>query len=89
MKKFDAIVYGYRNQDNGMMYIGFHKTSDVNDGYVFSSENQELKKAWGLGRLRRSILYRGTAETAITMERKLLKYGNARRSDKFYNNSNG
>jgi hypothetical protein len=86
---FEAFVYGWRNINNGKMYIGFRKNSDVNDGYVFSSEDQELKEAWSLGLLRRSILYRGDKITAITMERKLLKYGDARRNNKFYNRSNG
>lgn len=86
---FEAFVYGYRNQENGKMYIGFRKNSDVNDGYIFSSVDMELKKAWGLGNLHRSILFRGDTETAITMERKLLKYADARRNDNFYNKSNG
>lgn len=86
---FEAFVYGFRNQENGKMYIGFRKSSDVNDGYIFSSISKELKSAWGLGNLRRSILFRGDSETAITMERKLLKYADARRNDNFYNQSNG
>lgn len=86
---FDAFVYGYRNIQNGKMYIGFRKNSDVNDGYVFSSEDKELKEAWGMGLLHRSILFRGDNATAITMERKLLKHKDARRSDSFYNKSNG
>lgn len=87
--KFEAFVYGWRHIITGKMYIGFRKNSDVNDGYVFSSEDKELKEAWSLGLLRRHILYRGDAKTAITMERKLLKSADARRSDKFYNKSNG
>jgi hypothetical protein len=86
---FQAFVYGYRNQVNKMMYIGFRKSGDENDGYLFSSIDPELKSAWGLGELRRSILYRGDSETAITMERKLLKYADARRNSNFYNKSNG
>lgn len=86
---FDAFVYGWRNIETGLMYIGFHKNSDVNDGYTFSSEDPELKREWSMGKLHRSILYRGDQTTAITMERKLLKYADARRSSKFYNKSNG
>ena len=86
---FEAFVYGWRNIKNGKMYIGFRKNSDVNDGYVFSSDDEELKEAWSLGLLHRSILYRGDKVTAITMERKLLKHADARRSDNFYNRSNG
>lgn len=86
---FEAYVYGYRNIKNGMMYIGFRKKSDVNDGYIFSSENEELRKAWSLGLLHRSILFRGSAKEAITHERKLLKHADARRNNMFYNKSNG
>jgi vacuolar-type H+-ATPase subunit F/Vma7 len=86
---FEAFVYGWRNQENGKMYIGFRKNSDVNDGYIFSSVDPELKSAWGLGNLHRSILFRGSVSDAITMERKLLKHADARRNSKFYNKSNG
>jgi hypothetical protein len=86
---FEAFVYGYRNLTNGKMYIGFRKNSDVNDGYIFSSIDADLKSAWGLGNLHRSILFCGDKETAITMERKLLKHADARRNANFYNKSNG
>jgi len=86
---FQAFVYGWRNVHNGKMYIGYRGTSDVNDGYKFSSEDTELKDAWSLGHLHRSILFRGKKADAITMERKLLKHVDARRSDNFYNKSNG
>lgn len=86
---FEAFVYGYRNIEDQKMYIGFRKNSDVNDGYIFSSEDEELRKAWSLGLLRRSILFRGTAKDAITHERKLLKHADARRNAMFYNKSNG
>lgn len=86
---FEAFVYGYRNLTNGKMYIGFRKNSDVNDGYIFSSIDADLKSAWGLGNLHRSILFCGDKETAITMERKLLKHADARRNSNFYNKSNG
>jgi hypothetical protein len=87
--KFQAYVYGWRHIITGKMYIGFRKNSEENDGYIFSSEDEELRKAWSLGLLRRFILFRGTVSEAITMERKLLKHADARRSDKFYNKSNG
>lgn len=86
---FEAFVYGWRNIKNGKMYIGYRGTNDVNDGYKFSSEDDELKEAWSLGHLHRAILFRGDKSTAITMERKLLKHADARRSDNFYNKSNG
>ena len=86
---FEAFVYGWRNVKNGKMYIGYRGTSDVNDGYKFSSEDEELREAWSLGHLHRSILFRGKQADAITMERKLLKHVDARRTDTFYNKSNG
>jgi hypothetical protein len=86
---FKAFVYGWRHIVTGKMYIGFRKNSDVNDGYIFSSEDEELREAWSLGLLRRCILFRGSFEDAITHERKLLKYADARRNQMFYNKSNG
>lgn len=87
--KFQAYVYGWRHIKTGKMYIGFRKKSEENDGYIFSSEDEELRKAWSLGLLRRFILFRGTVSEAITMERKLLKHADARRNANFYNKSNG
>jgi vacuolar-type H+-ATPase subunit F/Vma7 len=86
---FKAFVYGWRHIISGKMYIGFRKNSDVNDGYIFSSEDEELLEAWSLGLLRRCILFRGSVEDAITHERKLLKHADARRNPMFYNKSNG
>ena len=86
---FEAFVYGWRNVDNGKMYIGYRKSSEIHDGYVTSSEDPEMKADRSLGLLHRSILFRGTSSDAITMERKLLKHADARRNDKFYNKSNG
>ena len=86
---FKAFVYGWRHIITKKMYIGFRKNSDVNDGYIFSSEDAELREAWSLGLLRRCILFRGDVEEAITHERKLLKYADARRNSMFYNKSNG
>jgi len=87
--KHKAFVYGYQNIINGMKYIGYRKSKELDDGYVFSSEDLELRKAWSLGHLRRSILARGSIADMITMERKLLKHVDARRNDNWYNKSNG
>jgi hypothetical protein len=86
---FEAYVYGWRNIITGKMYIGFRKSSEIYDGYTFSSEDMELKADHSLGILYRSILFRGSVSDAITHERKLLKYIDARRNPKFYNKSNG
>jgi len=86
---YEAITYGWRNIENGKMYIGYHKTSDIDDGYIFSSEFEEVKNAWEWGKLRRSILYVGSQSVAITLENFLLKHVNANTNDLFYNRSVG
>lgn len=88
-KKYSAITYGWRNIENGKMYIGYHKTSNVHDGYVFSSEDEEANLAWSYGKLKRSIIYRGKQSIAITLENFLLKSVNANKNPQFYNKSVG
>lgn len=88
-KRYDAITYGWRNIENGKMYIGYHKTNEEFDGYVFSSEDEEANLAWSYGKLKRSILYRGKQSVAITLENFLLKSVNANKNDQFYNRSVG
>lgn len=88
-KKYDAIVYGWRHILTGMMYIGYHKTKEIFDGYIFSSENPEAILAWSYGLLQRSILYRGNQSVAITLENFLLKSVSAHKNPKFYNRSVG
>lgn len=88
-KRYDAITYGWRNIENGKMYIGYHKTNEIHDGYVFSSENEEANLAWSYGLLKRSILYRGKQSVAITLENFLLKSVSAHKNDQFYNQSVG
>ena len=82
-------VYGFRNIENGMMYIGYRGKDEIDDGYKFSSENEELHLAWSYGKLKRSILYRGKQSVAITLENFLLKSENAHKNEKFYNKSVG
>ena len=88
-KRYDAITYGWRNIENGKMYIGYHKTNEELDGYVFSSEDEEANLAWSYGKLKRSILYRGKQSVAITLENFLLKFVSANKNDQFYNRSVG
>ena len=87
--KYEAIVYGWRNIVDGKMYIGFHKTEEEFDGYVTSSEDEELKYAWSNGHMRRSIIYRGNQSVAITLENYLLKSVKANKNLEFYNKSVG
>jgi len=92
---FKAYVYGWRNIKTGFirygrMYIGYAGRSEIYDGYKFSSDDADLIADYGRGYLRRSILfYANSIAEAITMERKLLKYADARHNVKFYNKSNG
>ncbi len=88
-KKYEAITYGWRHILTGKMYIGYHKTNEIYDGYVFSSEDPEANLAWSYGLLKRSILYRGKQSVAITLENFLLKSVSAHKNDKFYNQSVG
>lgn len=92
---FKAYVYGWRNIKTGFirygrMYIGYAGRDEIYDGYKFSSDDADLIADYGRGYLRRSILfYANSIAEAITMERKLLKYADARHNVKFYNKSNG
>ena len=90
MANHQAILYGWRNQQNGKVYLGYHKTSEVHDGYVFSSTDDELKAAWSHGLLQRHIIYRGGASECITLENFALKQAKASGDwSKFYNKSVG
>ena len=87
---FSAIVYGWRNLENGKMYLGFHKTKDIHDGYINSSEDTELQTAWSYGLMQRHILWRGTVAECITLENYALKYAKSNLDwDRFYNKSVG
>ena len=88
-KRYEAITYGWRNIENGKMYIGYHKTNEIYDGYVFSSDDLEANLAWSYGKLKRSILYRGKQSIAITLENFLLKSVTANKNPQFYNKSVG
>ena len=87
---FSAIVYGWRNLENGKMYIGFHKTKDIHDGYINSSEDAELQTAWSYGLMQRHILWSGSVAECITLENYALKWAKAEMDwDQFYNKSVG
>lgn len=86
---YSAITYGWRNIANGKIYIGYHKTNEEWDGYITSSENKEMREAWSNGLLKRTVLYKGTVEKAITFENYLLKKIDAIRNSNCYNNSVG
>ena len=89
MKKYEAILYGWRNVENGKMYIGYHKTTDVDDGYIFSTEDEEAHLAWSYGKLERTIIHRGKQSVCITLENYILKKEQAHKNPMFYNKSVG
>lgn len=86
---YEAITYLWVDMDNGKLYLGFHKTDEENDGYVFSSEDESLNDAWTYGRLRRHVVYRGTVSECITLENFTLKEFDATKNPLFYNKSKG
>jgi hypothetical protein len=87
---FSAIVYGWRNLENEKMYLGFHKTKDIHDGYINSSEDAELQTAWSYGLMQRHILWSGSVAECITLENYALKWAKAEMDwDQFYNKSVG
>jgi hypothetical protein len=86
---YEAIVYGYVNIENGMRYVGYHKTKEEYDRYIFSSDNYPLNKAWSHGLLRKSTIFRGTVEDCVTLEHYILSKYNAVGNKEWYNQSNG
>jgi len=89
-EEFEAIVYGWRNIIDGKMYIGFHKTTEINDGYINSSKDEELTEAWSYGSLERFILWTGSVSECITLENFALKFAKRELNwNMFYNKSVG
>jgi hypothetical protein len=89
-EEFEAIVYGWRNIIDGKMYIGFHKTTEIYDGYINSSKDEELTEAWSYGSLERFILWTGSVSECITLENFALKYAKRELNwNMFYNQSVG
>lgn len=90
MSKTQAILYGWRNQENGKVYIGYHKTTEIHDGYTFSSQDPDLKRAWSHGLMQRHIIYRGSESVCITLENYALKSAKKGGNwSRFYNQSVG
>jgi hypothetical protein len=85
-----AILYGWINTLNGKKYIGYHKTDEINDGYLFSSVSKELRNDWSYGRLERHIIWAGTSSECITLENFILKRAKEHHDwNSFYNDSVG
>jgi hypothetical protein len=86
---YEAIVYGYVNVENNYRYVGYHKTNQEHDGYVFSSENYPLRKAWSHGLLRKTVIFRGSVADCVTLEHYILTKYDALANKDWYNQSNG
>jgi hypothetical protein len=86
---YEAVVYGYVNVENDYRYVGYHKTTQEHDGYVFSSENFPLRKAWSHGLLRKTIIFRGSVADCVTLEHYILTKYDALANKAWYNQSNG
>ena len=86
----EAFVYKWTNQDNGKVYIGYHK-GNPDDDYISSSSNKEFwNDYWNKKSMfTKEILDQGTKQQMIELEHKLLKDNNAKDNDQFYNKHNG
>ena len=88
-KKYEAIVYVYKNKETGECYGGWHATKNEHDLYTFSSELGELQNAWCLGKLVRTVIWRGTSLECATLEAYMLKKVDAVNNPMWYNRNNG
>lgn len=86
---YEAILYGYRNEDSGKMYIGFHKTKEEYDNYIASTNCPEFQRDYENGLLNKHVLFRGDVSEAITLEHFVLTKFDARNNPNFYNRSVG
>lgn len=71
----EAFVYSWKNNINGLEYIGYHK-GNINDGYISSSQNKNFWLDYNNGHLKREILFYGTSEECIEYESRLLRSKN-------------
>lgn len=90
MKKYTAILYLWVHNLSGKMYLGYHKTTEVEDGYITSSADSSLLNEWSHGNMKRYILWKGKVEECITLENWALKHAKEYLNwDEFYNQSVG
>lgn len=87
---YAAFYYEWENITTNMKYGGYH-VGDVNDKYKHTSKNPQMmsdfdnmEHEWV-----RSVLHYGSKEQMQDKERSILKSDDARRSDDWYNLTNG
>ena len=89
-QEYQSFYYELHNKTTGMIYGGKRK-GFVGDGYWHSSQNpmmrddfQNLEHEWEY-----SVKHYGDDEYILNIERTILKSNEARKSDKWYNLTNG
>jgi len=89
-KIYEGYLYRYTNLDNDKIYVGVHK-GYVGDGYWHSSTNNEFYKVFDNvnSNIKFEILEYGSYAEMTVSERNILKNGDARNNQMFYNKSNG
>lgn len=67
------IVYKITNKINGKEYIGAHKTSDLNDGYMGSGKHlANSQKKYGLENFSKEIIFRAVSQEAMYFIERML-----------------
>lgn len=91
ISKYEAVCYYWIDVvTNKIVYVGFHKTNEVNsDNYVSSSTNPAFKSAWAKGQLRRVVFFHGSIAQCISLEHYMLDRMNAKKCPAMFNASNG
>lgn len=84
----DSFVYCWTDHLSRKFYVGIHKGAE-DDGYVCSSDLMLEEYEQRPNDFSREILFRGTWNECVTVEKNILCSANAAYSDRFYNQSNG
>ncbi len=92
MKQLKTINFVYKttNLINGMIYIGVHKTQNINDKYLGSGKylKRAIKK-YGKENFKREILYKSKDYQKVLNKEKILVNENFLRKDNVYNIAEG
>ena len=84
----EAFVYCWTDHHTKKLYVGVRKGSP-DDGYICSSKVMMEEYTKRSADFTRQILATGTWDDMLVFESKILKAAGARKSDHFYNLSNG